>query len=75
MGLRTPDPRHRRRRLSPFVCYAIKVAPAPLPHHCGPMLLVLTILAQVRLSKALDYRDLGGIGTQRIKLLLLGAEI
>ena len=58
-----------------FICYAIKVVPSPLPHHCGPMLLVLTILTQVRLSKSIDYRDLGGIGAQRIKLFLLGAEI
>ena len=51
MGLRTPDHRHRRRRLSRFVLDAIKVASASPPHHAPPKALVLMIPTQVRLSE------------------------
>ena len=63
MGLRRPDHRHRRRGLSCFVLDAIKVAPAPLSHHAPLKVLVLTILAQVRLSRTLYYRGLEEWGT------------
>jgi hypothetical protein len=63
MALRRPDHRHRRRRLSCFVLDAIKVAPAPLSHHAPLKVLVLTILAQVRLSRTLYYRGLEEWGT------------
>ena len=57
MGLRRPDHRHWRRRLSCFVLDAMKVASASLPHHAPPKVLVLTLLAQVRLSKTHYSRD------------------
>ena len=60
VGLRRPDHRHWRRPLSCFVLDAIKVASASLPYHSRPFLLVLTILAQVRLSKTLYHRGLEG---------------
>ena len=63
MGLRRPDHRHWRRRLSCFVLDATKVASASLPHHALPKVLVLTILVQVRLSKTLYYRGLEEWGT------------
>jgi hypothetical protein len=63
MGLRAPDHRHRRRRLSCFVLGAIKVASASLPQHALPKVLVLTIPTQVRLSKTLYYRGLEESGT------------
>ena len=69
MGLRRSDHRlrrsdiRRRRRLSCFVLDGIKVASPRLPIHSRPFLLVLTILAQVRLSQTLYYRGLEECGT------------
>ena len=68
MSLRRPDHRHRL-RLSRFVPDAIKVASASLPHahHALQKVLVLTILAQVSLSKTLYYYTVrsGGVENRR----------
>ena len=63
MGLHTSDHRHRRRRLSCFVLDGIKVAFVPLPHHSPVWHLVLTVLAQVRLSRTLYYCGLEECGS------------